>query len=175
MISKLITIGLGMVVALGAAAFGIFAVAGTSSASATTTPTATSAASTATAPSLLAVAIGELQGTGGAYATVDLRATVKNGTTGGTLRFYAEGDGYYNGGVKSFTCLNGQITVKGGGGFVKPDGTRIAVVYEAHFDKTTGQATITVKAKNGFQYTLTGNLNGLTWCGNPTQAPPNVS
>jgi len=124
---------------------------------------------------LLAVAIGELQGTGGAYATVDLRATVKNGTTGGTLRFYAEGDGYYNGGVKSFTCLNGQITVKGGGGFVKPDGTRIAVVYEAHFDKITGQATITVKAKNGFQYTLTGNLNGLTWCGNPTQAPPNVS
>jgi hypothetical protein len=174
MISKLITIGLGMVVALGAAAFGIFAVAGTS-ASTTATPAATSAVSAATAPSLLAVAIGELQETGGTYATVDLRATVKAGTTGGTLRFYAEGEGYYNGAVKTFTCLNGQITVTGGGGFVKPDGTRIAVVYEAHFDKTTGHATITVKGKNGFQYTLAGNLDGLTWCGNPTQAPPTVS
>ena len=174
MISKLITIGLGMVVALGAAAFGIFAVAGTS-ASSTTAPTTATAVPAATAPSLLAVAIGELQETGGAYATVDLRAAVKNGTTGGTLRFYAEGEGYYNGGVKSFTCVNGQITVQGGGGFVKPDGTRIAVVYEAHFDKTTGQATITVKGKNGFQYTLAGNLDGMTWCGNPTQAPPNVS
>lgn len=170
MISKLITIGLGMVVALGAAAFGIFAVAGTSASA-----PATAAAPAATAPSLLAVAIGELQQTGGAYATVDLRATVKDGTTGGTLRFYAEGEGYYNGAVKGFTCVNGQITVKGGGGFVKPDGSRIAVVYEAHFDKATGQATITVKGRNGFQYTLTGNLDGLTWCGNPTQAPPNVS
>ena len=65
MISKLVTIGPGMVVALGAAAFGIFAVAGTS-ASTTASPAATSAASAATAPSLLAVAIGELQETGGA-------------------------------------------------------------------------------------------------------------
>ena len=56
------------------------------------TPAATSTARAATPPSLLAVAIGELQETGGAYATVDLRATVKDGATGGTVRLSPAGE-----------------------------------------------------------------------------------
>jgi hypothetical protein len=120
---------------------------------------------------MVAIAIGQLHGDSGEAATVDLHAAIKGGTADGALRFFSSGDGYYGGGVKTLTCQDGVITVTGGGGFVKPDGTRIHVTFEARFDRQSHEAKITVNGKN-FEYTLSGHLDGLIWCGDPKQAPP---
>jgi hypothetical protein len=173
MTKKFVTTGLGAAFALALVGFALFALGGTSSASTptATTPTATLAVTPVAAPSMAAIAIGQLNEASGESATVDLHATIRAGKAGGALRFFSSGDGYYNGGVKTLTCQDGVISVTGGGGFVKSDGTRIHVTFVARFDRQSHEATITVTGKN-FEYTLNGHLDGLIWCGDPKQAPP---
>jgi hypothetical protein len=152
----------------------ILAFSGTSSAQEDTPGTSESARVAPHDPNaLLAIAIGVLNEDGeDEYATVDLRATKRFGKPGGAFRFYSEEHGYYNGGVRGFNCDDGVITAHGGGGLVQPDGTRIGVVYEAVFDTADGSATVTVKGKDGFEYTMEGVVDGLVWCGNPADGPP---
>jgi len=170
---------LGAIFTVIAAAFGVVAVTGGASASgspttAATDPAGTPAPDVKSPPTELAVAIGQLTEDDGDSATVDLRASNRRDEAPvGTLRFYSEDDGYYNGGVHDFTCDNGVITANGGGGLVKPDGSRVAVVYQATFNTTTDEATVHVRGR-GIDYTLDGHVDGLVWCGDPTKAPPSV-
>ncbi len=111
-------------------------------------------------PSLVAVAIGQLKESNGDSFTVDLGAAIRNGTPGGALRFFGRDVGYYNGGVRTLAVDGGVIKVTGGGGLLRPDGTRIAVRYSAQFSLDGSHATITVQGKN-LQYTMDGRLDGF--------------
>jgi len=119
----------------------------------------------------VAIAIGQLTENDGEEATVDLRAIDVGRRVRGSFRFYSEEHGYYNGGVRSLTCDDGVITAKGGGKLTQPDGTRINVVYEATFDASDGSSVITVKSKDGFEYTMEGTLDGLIKCTVPSDLP----
>lgn len=163
---------LGAILTVGAAAFGVLSIAGGASAADPADDSSDPAASTQ--PRMLAVAIGQLSEDGGETATVDLRAGDKDGKERGNLRFFSEDDGYYNGGVRDVSCEGGVITARGGGGLVQPDGTRVRVAYEATFDKATGEATIHVRGRD-IDYTMQGEVDGLIWCGDPTQAPPAIA
>ena len=110
-------------------------------------------------PSLVGVAIGQLEEADGEEATVDLRATIRDGKPGGALRFYSEEYGYYNGGVRSFTVEDGVIHVSGAGGLTQPDGTRVAVRYDATF-ASDGTSSIHVRGRD-LDYTMEGTLDGL--------------
>ena len=72
----------------------------------------------------------------------------------------------------SLTATDGVITAKGAGGFTQPDGTRMAVVFEATFNTNDETASVTVKGKDGFSYTMSGAVDGLVYCGNLRDAPP---
>ncbi len=111
-------------------------------------------------PSLVAVAIGQLNESNGDSVSVDLHAAIRNGTPGGALRFFDHDVGYYNGGVRTLSVDGGVIKVTGGGGLLRPDGSRIAVRYSAQFSLDGSHATITVQGKS-FQYTMDGRLNGF--------------
>lgn len=173
MTRKLSFAGLGAVVVVLAASAAVLAFNGTSSAQEDPPASGESSRLAPDPNGLLAITIGVLNEDGeDEWATVDLRATKRFGHSGGNFRFYSEEHGYYNGGVRGFNCDDGVITAQGGGGLVQPDGTRIGVVYEAAFDTTDGSATVTVKGKDGYEYTMEGVVDGLVWCGNPADAPP---
>jgi hypothetical protein len=162
---KFLGIGAGVLVVGLTMIFAVVAFSGSSSAQ-TATPGAdvagagTQDASVAGKPTV-AIAIGQLNEADGGTATVDLRAGIRGGKTGGALRFFSDEHGYYNGGVKTLTIEDGKFTVTGGGGLFLPDGTRKQVRYSAVFSMDSGQAEITVKAKDGFQYTMSGVVDGL--------------
>lgn len=110
-------------------------------------------------PTLVGVAIGQLEEADGESATVDLRATIRDGTAGGAFRFYSDEYGYYNGGVRSFTVEDGVIHVSGAGGLTQPDGTRVVVRYDATF-APDGTSSIHVQNRT-LDYTMEGTLDGL--------------
>jgi hypothetical protein len=120
-----------------------------------------------------AIAIGTLEEEGeDGVNIVDLHAVDIGPRDRGSFRFFSEEYGYYNGGVREVSCEDGVITAKGAGGFTQPDGTHMAVLYEASFDTNTGDAVITVTGKDDFSYTLEGTVDGLMYCGNLRDAPP---
>jgi len=110
-------------------------------------------------PSQVAVAIGQLEEEDGEYATVDLRAAVRDGDVGGALRFFSEEYGYYNGGVRTLEVADdGTIHVTGAGGLFH-DGARTQVRYDATF-APDGATSIHVQGR-GVNYTMAGHLDGL--------------
>jgi len=111
-------------------------------------------------PTLVAVAIGQLQEESGESFTVDLHAAIRDGVPGGALRFYGDEVGYYNGGVRTLSVEDGVIHVTGGGGLFKPDGTRAAVRYSAEFSLDGSHAAITVQGRD-YTYTMEGTLDGF--------------
>jgi len=121
---------------------------------------ATPAASTSAKPSLVAIAIGQLNEPSGESFTVDLHAAIKNGTPGGALRLFGDEVGYYNGGVRTLSVDGGVIHITGGGGLFRPDGTRVAVRYSAEFSLDGSHAAITVEGRN-YKYTMEGTLDGF--------------
>lgn len=123
----------------------------------------------------IAIAIGQLNEDDGGSATVDLRAGIRGGKTGGALRFFSDEHGYYNGGVKTLTIEDGRFTVTGGGGLFLPDGTRKQVRYTAVFSTDSGRAEITVKGKGGFQYTMSGIVDGLVTVKTPPGPAPSAT
>lgn len=112
------------------------------------------------APSLVAVAIGQLDEGDGDHSTVDLLASIRDGEAGGSFRFFCEEAGYYNGGVRTLSVSDGVINVTGAGGLYRPDGTRIGVQYDAQFSIETGEARIHVTGRD-YEYTMTGVVDGL--------------
>jgi hypothetical protein len=118
--------------------------------------------------SLVAITIGQLSEDGGEAATVDLHASVRDGRAGGSLRFYSEEYGYYNGGVRTVRFEDGVITAAGGGGLFLPDGTRVQVRYTATISVADETVGIEVKGKDGLQYTIAGEIeDGFVWAGDP--------
>ena len=111
-------------------------------------------------PSLVAVAIGQLDEGDGHRSTDDLLASIRDGEAGGSFRFFCEEAGYYNGGVRTLSVSNGVISVTGAGGLFRPDGTRIGVQYDAQFSIETGEARIHVTGRD-YEYTMTGVVDGL--------------
>lgn len=111
-------------------------------------------------PTLIAAAIGQIEEADGESATVDLRASIREGVVGGALRFYSEEYGYYNGGVRTLVVENETIKVTGGGGLLRPDGTRTAVRYEATFALDGSSATIHVTGRD-LSYAIEGALDGF--------------
>lgn len=123
-------------------------------------------------PSSVAIAIGQLKEDDGGSTTIDLRAGIRDGKVGGTLRFFCPMEGYYNGGVRTLTVEDGAIKATGGGGLIRPDGTRIAVRYTADISADGEQVTIAVEGRNGYTYTMSGQLeHGLVWAGDPRNHP----
>lgn len=118
-------------------------------------------------PSLVAVAIGQLEEEDGEYSTVDLRASIRDDKAVGALRFYSEEYGYYNGGVRTLVVEDGLIKVTGGGGLFQPDGTRAAVRYEAEFALDGSHASIHVTGRD-LDYTMEGSLDGFVHLWEPT-------
>ena len=177
--NKFLGIGAGVLVAglttiFAVAAFGGQSSAQTAAGSADATGSAvrTGDLSAASKPAV-AIAIGQLNEADGGVATVDLRAAIRDGKTRGALRFFSDEHGYYNGGVKTLAIADGKFTVTGGGGLFLPDGTRKQVRYSAVFSTDSGQAEITVKGKDGFQYTMSGTVDGLVTVKTPpSPAPP---
>ena len=175
---KFLGIGAGVLVAGLTTIFAVAAFGGQSSAqtAAGSTDAAGSAVRTrdvsiASKPTV-AIAIGQLQEHDGDRATVDLRAGIRDGKTGGALRFFSEEHGYYNGGVKTLAIEDGKFTVTGGGGLFLPDGTRKQVRYTAVFSTDSGRAEITVKGKDGFQYMMSGTVDGLVTVKTPPSPTP---
>ncbi|MDO8616918.1 MAG: hypothetical protein Q7T33_14500 [Dehalococcoidia bacterium] len=109
----------------------------------------------------VAIAIGQLQEDDGEEATIDLRASTRDGKAGGNFRFFSEEHGYYNGGVRVLSVRDGVIRVAGGGGLFPPEGGRIQVRYEATFSTVDNHAEITVTGPGGYQYTMSGTVAGL--------------
>ncbi|MBI2939802.1 MAG: hypothetical protein HYY04_05130 [Chloroflexi bacterium] len=122
----------------------------------------------ADSPTTVAIAIGQLEEQDGDSATLDLRAATRDGKTGGTLRFYSPTEGYYNGGVRTLAVENGAIKASGGGGLIRPDGTRLLVRYTAEISADGQQVKILVRGRKGLEYTLAGRLDpGFVWAGAP--------
>ena len=121
-------------------------------------------------PDVVAVALGTLNESEGDQAVVDFRAGKTGDDAKGNLRFYSEEHGYYNGAVKRLSIENGVIKAAGGGGLVKPDGTRFPVRFEAEFHASSKRVSIKVQGREGYQYTLDGVLDpGFIKIGNPEQ------
>ncbi len=178
---KLLGIGAGVLVAGLTTIFAVAAFGGQSSAQtvAQGTDAAGSAARSgdpsAAGKPAVAIAIGQFNEADGGTATIDLRAATRNGKTRGALRFFSDEHGYYNGGVKTLTVEDGKFTVTGGGGLFLPDGTRKQVRYSAVFSTDSGQAEITVKGKDGFQYTMSGTVDGLVTVKTPPGPAPSAT
>lgn len=120
-------------------------------------------------PSLVAVAIGQLEEDDGMYSTVDLRASIRDGDAVGALRFYCEEYGYYNGGVQSLAVEDGVIKVSGAGGLFPPEGGRVQVHYDAAFALDGSSVTIHVQGRD-VDYTMEGELEGLVHVWEPPAA-----
>jgi hypothetical protein len=161
---KVLSIAAGLLVVGLSAVAGFAAFAGDSSAS-SPTPTGlqNGAPRDGQAPPAggVAIAIGQLQEDDGEEATVDLRASTRDGKAGGNFRFFSEEYGYYNGGVRMLSVRDGVIRVAGGGGLFPPEGGRIQVRYEATFSTVDNHAEITVTGPDGYQYTMSGTVAGL--------------
>jgi len=110
-------------------------------------------------PDVVAVAFGVLKEASGEQAVVDFKAGKNGENARGNLRFYSRDDGYYNGAVRRFAVEDGIIKATGGGGLIKPDGTRIPVRFVAEFQVETKRASIKVTGREGFEYTLEGVLD----------------
>ena len=140
--------------------------------------TASASAAPATVPAAVAitstagvVAIGQFVGGDGPVSTLDLRASTRLGRTLGTLRFFCPMFGYYNGVVRTLTVENGVISVAGGGGLVKPDGTRHLVRFSATIVAATRAVTLTIEGANGLRYHRSGTLEpGLVRLAPPASA-----
>lgn len=174
--SKVYVIGGGVVLAAVTAVIALAMFSGGSSAStiagadtASSPPVVASPAPVASGT--LAIAIGQLTEDDGETATVDLRATNKDGAIGGAFRFFSDEYGYYNGGVKTFRLQDGVITVTGGGGLFPPGGGRVQVQYKAVFGTSNNHAEITVKPRNGAAYTMEGTIDGEVWAGSAASQP----
>ena len=121
---------------------------------------------------LLAVAIGSItHENGDSPDTIDLRARESAEKEGGAFRFYCEEMGYYNGGVRDLTWEDGVITATGAGGLWQPDGTRVQVQYTFTVDTETDAAEVTITG-DGVDYSTSGELDGLSWAGTRSDAPP---
>lgn len=119
-------------------------------------------------PMAAAVAIGQLKEQDGGIATIDLRAGNRDGRTSGNLRFYSSEVGYYNGAVRRLPVVNGAIQAAGGGGLLRPDGSRVRVRFTADLSADGQQVTITIKGANGAAYSLSGKLDpGFVKAGMP--------
>ena len=164
---KWTTIGISAVVPALALLIGVLAFSGTSFAQQGTPPARPN-------PALVkntAIAIGTVDN-GEGVNIVDLHAVDLGPIDVGNFRFFSEEYGYYNGGVRNLTCVDGVITAKGAGGFTQPAGTHKAVLYTATFDMNQHTAAVTVTGKDGFSYTLQGAMDGLAYCGNLRDARP---
>lgn len=118
-----------------------------------------------------AIAIGQLRERDGGVATIDLRAASGRGRTAGNLHFYSPEHGYYNGAVRSLSVQDGAITASGGGALTQPDGQRVRVRFDAYIPADGRNVTISVQGRDGFAYTLAGNLDpGLVKAGDPRAA-----
>jgi hypothetical protein len=116
----------------------------------------------------VAVAIGQLLEDDGGRATIDLRAHSAGGQAGGALRFFCPVEGYYNGAVQTLSVENGAIKATGGGGLVRPDGTRWPVRYTAAIAADGSRVEIVVTGRDGFKYTMAGRLDsGVVRAGDP--------
>ncbi len=121
---------------------------------------------------VLAVAIGTISpDDGDAPHTIDLRAHESADREGGSFRFFCEEMGYYNGGVQDLTWEDGVITATGAGGLWQPDGTRVQVRYTVTVDTETNMAEVTVVGE-GVDYITSGPLEGFSWAGTRSDAPP---
>jgi hypothetical protein len=123
-------------------------------------------------PTTVAIATGQLVEDDGGRATLDLRAHSDGQKAGGALRFYSASDGYYSGAVKTLSVSNGAITASGGGGLIKPDGTRVPVKYTATISADGSKVDVEVTGKAGFHYALVGKLDGFVKAGDPAVLAP---
>lgn len=120
---------------------------------------------------LLAVAIGTIPHDDYSQATIDLRAHESAEKEGGAFRFYCDEMGYYNGGVKDVGWEDGVITATGAGGLWQPDGVRVQVQYTFTVDTETNDAEVTITG-DGVDYQAQGQLDGFSWAGTRSDAPP---
>jgi hypothetical protein len=117
----------------------------------------------------VAIAIGGVAESGGDTATIDLRAAKGAERAGGTLRFWDEEHGYYNGVVRTLTIEGGVIHATGAGPLWTPEGERVPVRFDLTIDEASKQVTIVIEGREdaGYGYTLAGTLEGFIFAGDP--------
>ncbi|HEY5625163.1 MAG TPA: hypothetical protein VIT93_01605 [Dehalococcoidia bacterium] len=175
--TRLIFLGGGLIVAMLAAISAIVGFNGTSSAQTNEAAAESPSAERPHKPpkdpnALLAVAIGTItHDDDDSPDTIDLRAHESAEKEGGAFRFYCDEMGYYNGGVKDVTWEDGVITASGAGGLWQPDGTRVQVQYTFTVDTETNAAEVIITG-DGVDYETSGQLEGFSWAGTRSDAPP---
>lgn len=120
----------------------------------------------------VAIAIGGVAESSGDTATIDLRAAKGAERAGGTLRFWDEEHGYYNGVVRTLSIEGGVIRASGAGPLWTGAGERVPVRFELTIVEATDHVTIVVEGREdaGYRYTIEGTLDGLIFAGAPPRA-----
>ena len=118
---------------------------------------------------VVAIAMGTVHEDDGSQSWLSLRAGSAGDRVAGNLRFYCREAGFYNGAVRSLTVAGGAIHAEGGGGLMRPDGTRVAVRFTLDVSPD-GRTTLSIVGR-GYEYSMSGVLDGFIYAG----APPAIT
>jgi len=116
-------------------------------------------------PEVVAIAMGTVNEDDGSSSWLSMRAGSAGDRVGGNLRFYCREAGFYNGVVRPLTVEGGAIHAEGSGGLWRPDNTRIAVRFTLDVSPD-GRTTLSVVGR-GYEYSMSGVLDGFIYAGSP--------